>query len=167
MREVPLSTLKSMYAVDSNEYPIILIALHREGTEEDVIRLSSDPTVKLGDDPIYYGTVSRGENYIFFPFEITLPSDESDSVPRLTLSVDNVSGEIGHWLRSSTIAPTVTVEMLASSDLNAPIMTFPGFKLQSFVAGTMRIEGQITLTNLEREPYPSLCFTPSMFPGLF
>jgi len=163
MREVPLSTLRSMYALEADEYPIILIEISRGA---DIIRISSDATVRISEDPIGYGTISNGETYAFFPFEITLPAD-ADTVPKMRLVVPNISAEIGWWLRGSLTAPNVTVTLVSSVDVDTPIATFPDFEMRGFSAGTMQIEGELSLSNLEREPFPSGTFCPSFFPGLF
>ena len=166
MREIPLSTLRSMYALSAEEYPIVLIDIERVGME-DIIRLSSDPTVRITEDPIAYGTISNGETYAFFPFDITLPADEGDTVPKMRLVVPNVSAEIGWWLRSSLQVPMVTVTLISNIDLDTPIAIFPDFELRSFSAGTMSVEGQMILSGLDREPFPAGAFSPSFFPGLF
>ena len=169
MREVPLSTLQSMYSISSEEYPIILIAIARG--VDDVIYLSSDSTARITEDPIGYGPVStvsgEAETYAYFPFEITLPQDDGTTVPKMRITVPNISAEIGWWLRGSLDVPTVTVTLVSSVDLNTAIATFPDFEMVGFNGDTMQIQGDLMLSNLEREPFPAGTFNPSSFPGLF
>ncbi|OGP64589.1 MAG: hypothetical protein A2169_01090 [Deltaproteobacteria bacterium RBG_13_47_9] len=138
---------------------------------EDVVRISSDATVRISDDPIGYGTVSSvsggEETYAYFPFEITLPQDDGSTVPKIRLTVPNISAEIGWWLRGSLVTPIVTVTLVSSADLDTAIATFPDFEMSSFSAGTMSIQGDLSLPNLEREPFPAGTFNPSCFPGIF
>ena len=164
MRTIPLSALQAMYQISAEEFPVILLTISRG---EDVIRLSSDPTERISEDPIAYGTVSRDHTFIFFPFEITLPQDQAETVPRMTVRVENVSAEIGWWLRESTEKPLVTVEILASGDLENPIAVFPDFELSGFRGGTMTVEATMILSSLENEPFPAGTFNPTHFPGLF
>ena len=164
MRIIPLSALQSMFALEAEEFPLILLTLSRPG---QIIRLSSDPTQRISEDPIAYGTPSRGETFVYFPFELTLPQDQAESVPRMNIRVENVSAEIGWWLRSSTVKPAATVEIISSGDLDNPIAVFPDFDLASFRGGTMMVEGNFVLSNLENEPYPAGTFNPGYFPGLF
>ena len=170
MREIGLDALRSMYALSADEYPIILITISREGTEED-INISSDPTVRISEDPIGYGTVSSVSGaeltYAYFPFEITLPQDDGSSVPKMRLVVPNISAEIGWWLRSSLVTPVATVTIVSSGDLDTALATFPDFDMPNFNAGTMQVQGELSLSNLEREPFPSGMFNPAFFPGLF
>jgi hypothetical protein len=170
MREIPLSSLQSMYALEADEYPIILISISREG-EEEIIRMSSDPTERISEDPIGYGTVSEvsGEEqtYVYFPFELTLPQDDGSTIPKMRIAVPNISAEIVWWLRSKLTTPIVTVTIVSSVDLDTAIATFPDFEMGSFSGGTLSIQGDLSLSNLEREPFPSGSFCPSSFPGLF
>jgi len=169
MREISLNTLRSMYALSADEYPILLISISRG--EEDVIRISSDPTQRISEDPIGYGTISSvsgaEETYAFFPFDITLPQDDGNTVPRMRFVVPNISAEIGWWLRGSLVVPVVTVILISSGDLDTAIATFPDFEMTNFNAGTMSIQGDLSLSNLEREPFPAGTFSPAYFPGLF
>jgi hypothetical protein len=164
LRTIPLTTLRNMFALSSDEFPIILITISRG---EDVIRLSSDSTQRISSDPIGYGTISRSNTFVYMPFELALPQDEAETVPKMVMRVQNVSGEIGWWLRSSLVTPKVTVEVVTSSDLDTVIASFPDFDLKSFQGGTMEVSGEIVLSNLEFEPFPAGTFNPSQFPGLF
>ena len=170
MREVSLDTLRSMYALAADEYPIILIEISRTGMD-DTIRISSDATVRISEDPIGYGTVSSvsGEEktYAYFPFELTLPQEDGSTVPKMQITVPNVSAEIGWWLRGSLEIPIATITIVSSADLDTPIATFPDFEMTDFNAGTMSIQGNLSLSNLEREPFPAGTFNPSCFPAIF
>jgi len=164
MRTIPLSALQSMFALSAEEFPILLVTIARGA---DVIRISSDPTERISEDPLAYGTISNGEPFIYFPFELTLPADKAESVPRMRIRIENVSGEIGWWLRSSTTKPVVTVQIVSSGDLDTAIASFPEFDLSSFSGGSMTIEGILMLSNLEKEPFPAGTFNTIYFPGLF
>ena len=166
MRDIPLATLQAMFALEANEYPIVLLTISRGG---DVIRLSSDPTERLAAtsvEKVVYGTTSNGAEYIYWHFDITLGSDQEGTPPRMRITLDNVHPDIGWWLRSSTVAPDVTVEVVSSEDVDTPIASFPYFKLGHFNVGTT-VEAELNLTVLEHEPIPAGRFTPAHFPGLF
>jgi hypothetical protein len=183
-----------MYALDADEFPIILLTISRG---MDILRLSSDATQVVYSQQIgagvaqvvdssgnviisspggehiiayaqkVYGTISRGQAFIFFPFELTLPQDQAESVPKMKVTVENVSAEIGWWLRKSTEKPAVTVEVVSSGDPDTPVASFPDFELSAFRGGSMTVEADLTLSNLEREPFPAGTFNPTHFPGLF
>jgi len=164
MRTIPLAALQEMFKLSPGEFPITLLEISRG---EDIIRLSSDATQRISEDPIVYGTISAGETYIYFPFELTLPQDRAESISGVKIQVENVSAEIGWWLRKSTVKPTATIKIISSGDLDNPIMILPDYDLASFQGGTMTIEGELILSTLESEPYPGYTFTPGYFPGLF
>ena len=164
---IPLSSLQAMFALEADEFPIILVTLERTGYE--TLYLSSDPTARVleEDDQIWYGTVSNGTTFLHYPFQLTLPGDQDEVVPGMTITVDNVSAEIGLWLRGSTVIPNVTVEIVTSGDLDTPIASFPDFEMKGFNGDSFQVQGKLTLSNLENEPFPAGTFNPTEFPGLF
>ena len=167
MRTIPATTLKNMFALESEEHPVVLISCERSG--EATLYLSSDPTERLIEDDqnIWYGTMSRGQPYLYFPFQLTLANDQEESIPGMKIVIDNVDGSIGWWFRSSINAADVTVEIVSSGDLDTVIASFPDFELKSFTGDTFQVNGMIQLNTYSNESYPSGRFTPADFPGLF
>lgn len=168
MREIPLDTLRAMYALEADEFPIILVTITRG---VDVFRLSSDSTQRITEDPLAYGTISSAsgsqQTYLFFPFKITLPQDEAESPPTLKIQIDNITGEIGWWLRQSTTKPTLDVLVVSSGALNTVVASFPDFEMTGFSGGSMQIQATMSLPSLEQEPFPFGTFNITNFPGLF
>ena len=165
MRNVPLDVLQAMFAVEADQRPIILVTVERDG---DTLRLSSDATerITVTDSDIVYGTISRSENYLYFPMEVTL-SDDQEGVPlRLKIIFANATGEIGWWFLRSSKIPVVTVELVADGDVDTPIITFPDFELRPFTIGNT-VSVELSMKRLEREPWPAGIMGPAHFPGLF
>lgn len=124
------------------------------------------------DDPLRFvnsreDLVSNGNNYIAFPFEITLPSDDGETISDIQLSISNVDRLITETIRNLATAAEVTCSIVMASspdDIEAgPItMTLKSVTYNALtVTGSLRWESLIDLT------YPGYTFTPSGFPGLF
>jgi len=121
------------------------------------IRVSSD-----GVD-----TTSRGEVFIAFPFDLSLPTDRARDVPRATLAIDNVDRQIVTSLRKISSAPDVTIEIVFASDPETVEVAFTDFQLRDVRYDSLVVTGDMTLDSLAAEPYPSGTFTPAGFAGMF
>jgi hypothetical protein len=110
---------------------------------------------------------SNGKLYIAYPFTITLPKDRDRAVPSATLVIDNVTREIGQYIREMVEPPTVTISIIRIDDLDAVEQEFPTFTLRNARYNSLTVTGELRLTDQAREPYPQRHFTPSEYPGLF
>lgn len=159
---------QAAFSEETDEVIIVLLTIMHGGITQP-IRLSSDPTQRL-DEPVeevVYGTVSRGEQYIYYPFQIDLPSDEAEAAPRARISVDNVRREITQAIRSITTPPTVTIEIVLASQPDVVEAVFPSFDLAEVTYDALTVSGTLTLDSLAGEPYPAGRYDPARFPGLF
>ncbi|MBB3297906.1 MULTISPECIES: DUF1833 family protein [unclassified Rhizobium] len=155
-----------VYAQETDEVVICLLTV----THEDLgtpIYLSSDPTERLSDDPLIYGTNSRGNEYLFLPFEFTLPDDDSDSPPRVQLSMDNTDRSLVTILRSIATPADIKVELVLASDLSTIEIQLPALQLSDVTMDDGRISATLVADALINEPHPAQLFTPGSFPGLF
>lgn len=111
--------------------------------------------------------VSRGVAYEPFPFRITLPSDDSDSLPKVSLEIANVSGEIIDFIRTSQDPPTIVVELVTSAypDIVEKQLNF--LKLTSVTYDAMVVTGSLDMDNFLSQKFPSEGYTPVPFPAIF
>ncbi|HSI41758.1 MAG TPA: hypothetical protein VLA00_14540 [Xanthobacteraceae bacterium] len=72
---------------------------------EDLL-LSTDPTVRLSDDPLEYGTVHQEETYKFLLMGFVAPDDTEDAAPGTELVFPNLGSNLIPILRS-TVQPTI------------------------------------------------------------
>jgi len=157
---------EAVYAQETDEVPICLLTVTHE-TLDDPIYISSDPTTRLSDEPLIYGTDSRGEQYIFLPFEFTLPDDKSDSAPRVLLTMDNINRELVALLRSFSTPPSVKLEIVLASDPDVVEITVPVLQMSDSTFEDHTISSTTVADPLINEPHPAGQFTPGAFPGLF
>ena len=110
---------------------------------------------------------SNGNLYVAFPFEIALPDEREDALPRMRLRIDNVDQTIIVAIRSITSAATVTVDIVLADAPNTLEATFAGFTLKEVSYDALVIEGTLYLEDVLNEPYPADSFTPNLYAGLF
>lgn len=164
----PLSSgfLAGLYAQESGEVPVCLLTVTHDELDEP-IRLSSDPTTRISDDPLIYATYSRSDEYLYLPFEFTLPDDKSDSPPRVQLSLDNTERSLVAVLRSFSSPASITVELVLASDADHVEVELPALQLSDVSIEEGRISATLVADPLINEPHPAGQFTPGAFPGLF
>jgi hypothetical protein len=137
----------------------------------DPILISTDPTQRIPAlttaTDVVYGTISRGETYIFLPLRIKLPSDTDEGPGDMTIEFDNVHREYTAAIRSIFTPVAVNVELVLDNALDTVEAQWPEFLLTNIRYDAATISGTLKLETLEREPFPAGSFTPSAFPGLF
>ena len=110
--------------------------------------------------------VSRGDTFLAFPFEITLPDDVEGQGPRASLIIDAVDQSIVQAVRSIDSAPSVLMEVVLGSDTDTIEGTWPGFQMREVAYDVLTVSGQILQEDFLMEPYPAGRITPADFPGL-
>jgi hypothetical protein len=159
---------QAAYAQETGRVIIALITIDHSSLL-DPIRICTNPTERLQEfeNDIIYGTVSRGNNYVFLPFSLQIPSDTDEGPGNMTIEFDNVHRTYTEAIRSIFTPPTVTVELVLDSDPDTVEVSWPEFLLTDITYNALTIQGTLSLELLDREPFPSGTFNPSSFPGLF
>lgn len=138
------------------------------------IRLSTDPTERLSDDPLMYGTRSSwmGSNpttqpFLFVLASAQLPSDLEDAPAAATIVLENVDNDIALLLRSFTDRPTAHMAVVLASSPDLVELEYRGLR----IVGSDGTAGEVTLAlsraPIEDETVPMDRFTKDRFPGLF
>lgn len=169
-------------AATSEDVEVALFAIDHPSLDAP-IRLSTDPTTRLSDDPLMYGTRSdwlgadpAADPYLFVLASTDLPSDLEDVPAAATIVLSNVDNRIADVLRSFSGRPTVSMAVIivdGSWDSNLTDgsydveVAFHGLVItgSSGDAGEVRIE--MSRAPIEDEMVPMDRFTKSRFPGLF
>lgn len=156
---------QQFYAQETESVFIVLLTLSSDDLAEDIL-IASDPYELLPTANVR-GVVSNGLEYIFIPFEITLPKDDSTGVVTAGITIDNVARDVIDQARSVRSPINVRIQVVLSDDVDAVELDYDYFKLTNVRYTTTTVTGQLTLDYWELEPFPSGRFTPSYFPGLF
>jgi hypothetical protein len=167
-RTLSSQALRACFAEETEDYPILLLTITHEELDEPIY-ISSDATQRISstDEEILYGTVSRGTNFYFAPFQMQLPNISSDSAPRSRFSIDNVKRILVPIIRSFSTPPTISMELVWSFDVDTVDVEFPGFQIREVEYDDMAVSGEMNVDHLVDEPFPCGVFGPAEFPGVF
>lgn len=170
MTMVSLNFRQAAYAQETGRIPICLITIDHESLSEPIL-LSTDPTQRIEslttDTDVIYGTVSRSENYLFFPVRLRLPDDKDSGLGQMTLEIDNVHRVYTQTIRALFTPPTVKVEVVMDNTPDVVEVQWPQFSMTNITYNASIISGTLTADLLEKEPFPSGIFSPAYFPGIF
>lgn len=166
MRILSLTLRQALYGQESGEVAVFLVTI----THPDLptpIRLSNDNTERLGEDPLYYGTISRGEEYLFVGMGVTLPDERDEAPPRARLSFSNVGREAVAMARSVSSPPAVKIELVLASAPDDVEVECPQMDMVSVDYGADTISFDLAVDSFSTESCPAHSFDPAYFPGLF
>lgn len=169
-QSVSLNFRQSAYAQETGRVLIALVTITHDALAEP-IRISTDPTQRIEeyttDTDVVYGTISRGNTFLFLPVRIKLP-DETEAGPGdITLEIDNIHRQYVETIRSISSPPAVTVELVMDNTPDTVEAQWPEFLLADITYDSVTISGTLRMETLMREPFPCGTFTPSGFPGVF
>lgn len=157
-----------MFSPESDDTLVTLLTFTGSGITTP-IRLADNYNQRLSEtaDEIVYGIKSRSNDYLFMPFNITLPTEESDSAPRCSIAINDVTRYLTPVIRNMTGAPNVLIELVLKSTPDVVEASFPGFQMAAISYNANAVSGELQVKSLAAEPFPANTFTPSYFPGLF
>lgn len=157
-RNLSSNLVSELLAAQSGEALLVLIEIgHSSFTTP--LRVTSDGV----------NTVSNGNTFVPFPFQLKLPNEMHEREPRATLQVSNVDRTIVQALRNAPAdeLPTVSMQIVRASTPNTVEANFPGFELASAEYNRDAVQGELIVERFATEPFPSQYFTPGLFPALF
>lgn len=159
---------RTLFSPNADDSLVTLLTVTGPGLSE-TIRLADNFDQRLSetDEDIVYGIVSRGEQYMFLPMEIVLPSDEEAAAPRASIVLHDVTQILIPKIRSLTEALEVTLELVLKSSPDVVEASFPGFFMGQVPYNANTITIQLDVESLAAEPFPCHTMTPAHFPGLF
>lgn len=111
--------------------------------------------------------VSRGDTFIGYPFDITLPPDTGDRKHQLTLQIDNVDQQIVNAVRALEDPPTVKLELVLSGSPNTVEKTVDFLRLDSAEYDAMTVTAQLRPENMLARQFPSETYNPVEWRDLF
>lgn len=151
---------------ETDEVPICLLTISHADLAEPLY-LASAAVDRLSSDPLIYGVTSRGNEYLFLPFDYSLPDDKDDSPPRVALILDNIDRTLVTIVRSFSTPPDVLLEVVLASDPDFVEIAMPQLQLSNVSIGDQVITAELLADSLVNEPHPAGLYTPGAFPGIF
>lgn len=168
--------LKAMFGTETDSDFIILLTITSDDTSEatgipEPIRLCDGYTGRINslttDEEVVYGVTSRGLNYLFLPLQITLPTEEDTQAPRCTIVINDVTRYLTPIIRKIRSSLNVKLEIVLSTQPDTVQVYFDGFTITGITYNKDTVTADLSMTELEQEPFPVYKFTPQYFPGLF
>ncbi|MCA0278443.1 MAG: DUF1833 domain-containing protein [Proteobacteria bacterium] len=165
-RPVSMTLREAMNAQETAEIPVVLVSLQHPSFATPLF-LSSDPTERLSVEPLSYGTISRGNTYVFCPMDVALPDDLGERAPSAKFMVENVSRKIVELIRGLASPGIAKIELVLASSPDSVEIEYPEFKIVGAQYNANIITLEMSIDALTDEPFPAGNFDPSGFPGLF
>lgn len=128
---------------------------------------ASDQTIVTDGNDLVYGVVSRSNNYIFLPVEISLPTEEDNSAPKCSLVIRDVTRYLTPLIRNIQSPPRVLIELVLTSTPDVVEASFSSFYITSITYNADTVTCELAMTDFAVEPFPCFTFTPQFFPGIF
>jgi hypothetical protein len=111
--------------------------------------------------------MSQGIEYLPFPFQLALPSDDGETLPKISLKISNISNEIIEAIRSELTPPELKVELVSSAYPDIVEKRLDFLKLRSVTYDALTITGQLEVVNVMSSAFPSEVYDPVHYPGMF
>lgn len=168
MRTISLTMRRALAVQDSGEVAVVLLTISHPIMGGSSFRISSDPTQKFSDTPLTYGTISRGLQYTFLPFSVSLPDDVGERAPAAQIQIENVTRTLVELIRIvSSPRATVRLELVLASSPDIVEVAFPQFDLGSVSYNADTVTLELAMDSMTSIPYPAGTFDPASFPALF
>lgn len=124
-------------------------------------------TLVTDGNELVYGVISRSNNFIFLPVEISLPTEEDNSAPKCSLVIHDVTRYLTPVIRDIQSPPRVLIELVLTSTPNVVEASFSGFYISNISYNADSVTCELAMTDFAVEPFPCFTFTPQFFPGIF
>jgi len=162
-----LNARTAAQASASEVVPIALITITHEDLDEPV-RLSTDPTKRLSDDPLRYGTIHQGEIYYYALISVPMPEQGQDAADTVAMTIDIVTPELSRIPTLVTSPATVDIVQVMSSTPDVIEFEWRGLETRSAEVDTDQGLITIEIGRMPRldEPTQLHRMTAHRFPGL-
>lgn len=156
MRVLSSDALRAMFNQETDEVFLVLLTI----SHEDLVA-----PIRVTTDNV--NTISRGETFVAYPFEMNLPDDDEAAPPTATITIDNVDREICNTLRRLSSPASFVIETVRAADPDTVEAQWLDFIMRNIQGDASQITGELSLEDVASEPFPYIEFTPSRFRGLF
>lgn len=172
-QRLSLNARQANQTANSAEIEVVLFEITHPDLEAP-IRLSTDNTERLSDDPLIYGTRSawRGADpdtdpYLWIIASAVLPDDAEDAPAAAQLVLENLDSRMVEVLRSYTGQATVAMAVVLAATPDLIEAEWHGLRLTNAEGTASEISLSLSREEIELEPFPSGRMTHQNFPGLW
>jgi len=156
-RTLSSAALQALYSQETGTCFLILLTI-------------SHPTLSA---PLFFTsdgvqTISRGNVYLPFPFQLTIPDDQDQQLPQAGITIDNVDRSIVTAIRNMGTAPAgILIEVVTSAAPDNVEFASGELTLRDVNYDAMTVSGTLTFEAILAEPFPGDLVTPATIPGVF
>ena len=156
-RTLSSAALQALYSQETGTAFLILLTI-------------SHPTLAA---PLFFTsdgvqTVSRGNAYLPFPFQLTIPDDQDQQLPQAQITIDNVDRSIVTAIRNmGTVPASILIEIVTSSTPDSVEFASGALTLRDVNYDAMTVTGTLSFEAILAEPFPGDLVTPATIPGVF
>ncbi|QND45196.1 hypothetical protein HB780_05420 (plasmid) [Rhizobium lusitanum] len=172
MRRVSLNARLAQDAQNTSEIYVALFCIEHSMLDSPV-RLSTDPTERLQNEPLMYGTRSTWldantvtDPYLFVLASTVLPSDLDDAPAEGNIVLENVDNDIAKLLRSFSDLATIHIAVVLASSPSLVEAEYQNLKITSATINAGEVTLSFSRENVEEEYVPAGRMTKNRFPGL-
>ena len=164
-------TTAALMQQETEDSDIVLMTVSHDSWGEEVLRFSTHPTTLLRTDensglPVY-GTVSRGEEYIYIPVQVSLPNSADEQPPEAHLILSNVSRVLSPYIKLvDKVPPKVTMEVVNTGTPDIVEMVFEDLDFNTTTWDSSTMDIKVTNDIASSEPVPYLRFSLGYFQNM-
>lgn len=132
------------------------LALLTISTPESTLRFVNN------NEPVF----SNGNTFDPFPFLIVLPGDNGETLPKVTLQIQNFDEQLVEAIRGQETPPQVTCQLVTSLTPDDVEIEIENMILRTVNYDALMITGELNVVNVLNQKFGGY-YTPIEFPGLF
>lgn len=168
---VPIHAKINLNSEFIDDEPILLLEVRDSTLGTTVLRYCSKPIQRISVDPLDYGVVSNGNQYIY-ALTGSIPSDQEGAPLRTQLVIDNIDQEKTQQFVDLTYQNQVDLKVILASDPDTNLRDIPAMFITLVAAAldglTLTLERNFNVVGAQSnlEPWPSGLQTIVNAPGL-
>lgn len=172
-RRLSLNARQALIDPVSADFDVVLIEITHPDLDAP-LRLSTDNTEMISDEPRIYGTRStwRGADpatdpYLWIIASAVLPDDAEDAPAQAQIVLENLDSRMIEVLRSYTDMATVAIAVVEAATPNLIEAEWHGMLLSTSEGTSAEITISLSRDEIELEHFPAGRMTRQKFPGLW
>lgn len=148
---------KKINAISADEHPVTLLEIEHPDLPEPI------RVVNWSEDITHAGNV-----FTALAYEITLPGDLAQGLPRASLSIDNIGRELTDWIEASNGARGTTCRLIQVLPSDPDTIEWDiTMNLENPAIDVFRVTAALTYDDLLNLPAVALVYSPQTAPGLY
>jgi len=156
VRALSLATRQALMAEETGEVFLFILTLSHP----------SMPTMYFVNNPV--PIVSNGEVYTPYHFDLALPDDTVDEIPRIQLMIDNIDQRVVQAVRSIDTPAEFTLTLIRAAEPNVAVAGPFSCTLRNVSYTSLTVSGDLwPYEDVMSERFPQHDYTPANFRGLF